>query len=162
MPIGEIVQRASLALRNFAEWIAELLQSVWQSKSGQIMQDHVAATRDRIHAIISQAKESVETSIQHFADMSVGEVCRAVVALVVTMIQLLWGALEGVLERASGKTVEQWRHSVAQSWQDYTNRARGSARELASELSQKSLYELIALGKNRFFRCIHYRSAPPS
>jgi hypothetical protein len=143
--LAELAMAAVRVVLQIAQMVLSILNILVEAVTGMTVADVVHTAQGAVQDMANSAVSAVLDSVHQLGALTVQEALVSLVSLVVTVTSILFRILSGILELVTGKTAGEWalvgRTAVEVAAQD----AVTAARHTATDLSHKSLTELVAL-----------------
>ena len=143
--ISDVAAAAAAVVVKVAQMILSVLNVLIEAVTGLTVADVVHTAQTAVQNMADSAVSAVVETIHQIGSMTLQEAAVSLVSLVVTVTTILFRILSGILELVTGKNAGEWalvtQQAVAQAAQDAVH----AAGQTATDLSHKSLTELVGL-----------------
>lgn len=143
--LGELASGTVQGLQAFARIMLEVLNALVSATLGTPLTELVASAESQVYGVVNGAIEAVVRTVQEIGNKSVAEAAESFVALVATVVKVLFLIFSTVLKAVSGKTASQWTVDITRFVEHEAGTLTQQASVVASDLSEKSLSELVSL-----------------
>lgn len=133
------------ALANLGTFTLSILNLLIEVVSDQTLPDVVAAAQGTARGLVDGAMNAVAQTMADIGDKSVADAAQSFVALVILLAKVLFKLLNGIIHLATGKHVVEWGAVAAGALSAEANKLGAAVVDFGSELSRKSLAQLISL-----------------
>jgi len=145
LSIEEVVERMGQTLAYLGKTFVLVLNVIIESVTGDTLADVVQGAQTTILDLTSGAVASVVQTANQIGDMTISEALTSTAKLIALITTVLFRILSGVLELVTGKNAGEWGALAAQAVQQEAQEVVVAASATASDLSHKSLAEVVAM-----------------
>ena len=145
MSVKEVADRVAKGLVKLGELVVKVLDIVLEATSGKSLASVAKSTQVAVTEAIAGTVSSIENAANDIGKMAVADVLQNTVGLIATISRVLFRIINGAIEIVSGKNVAEWGQTATKSLEKEASAILESASSVATDLSKKSLYELIVM-----------------
>jgi hypothetical protein len=128
-----------------AEAILVVFNVLLEALTGMTVADVIQTAQTAVQDLVSSSTQAVAAALEQIGSMTLEEAAVSVFRVVVAVTTILFRIFSGVLELVTGKTAGEWAITAKQAVAAAAQDAMAAAAHTASDMSHKSLTELVAL-----------------
>ena len=137
--LGDIISHGIQMLANI---LYQGLDAVVVTFSGDNIGNHVTAAQTSIHNVVMGAISQIQNTFNDVSHKTIADAAESFVALVVTVVQVLFRIISWVVLQLSGKGIPEWIHEATTAMETASHNLMSQILITGQELSQKSLAEI--------------------
>lgn len=145
LSISQLAERMGQTLAFLGKTFVLVLNVIIEAITGDTLADVVQGAQTTVQDLTQGAIASVVQTAHQIGDMTVTEALTSMAKLIALVTTVLFRILSGVLELATGKNAGEWGTLAAQTVQREAHEVVVAASATATDLSHKSLSELVAV-----------------